>query len=686
MSTSPASDPGAVLLHETAQRIRLRCPLAVSPTDLRVQLERLPGVSTVRVTAAIRSATVHYDGRRSTRTAILGLVTRMARQRVRAEPRAGSRPRGRAGILHTVPALAAAVTPLAPSASRPALALGALAARTLARPPQERHTAANLLDTLSLATIALTGHPVTAMASILLGRVAEVWRDQLLDDADRLLEHLTPPVDPDYPATRDGGSRRVDARELRPGDVVTLKSGQVVPADGLVRSGRARLFPRTHVESPEGRPVRAGNRLASGERLLDGQVTYVVERPASQSQARRMRDHVRHTLHTQEALGRLTPDLDRLVALPLTAAGLVLAMTGDASRTAAMLQADPQHGLQLSHPVAREAALYALARQGMLGNGLETVERLATATVLAVEDLRIVTERNWRVAEVRSSVPRLSRRRLSAWLARLSGIEPAEAESAGFRDRQVAAWLEHGAVLHDPPQVLHVAGAEPLRRSWGLELTHPDRGSLERVLGIVEGGRLLGSVKLKVRLRPRVAKHFAELRRHGFRRIAILTEDLEERAGPELESLGADVVLSSSREAQGRWLEQAVEGGERIALLHTGLRDLLPPGGLSLCPVEADAGAHAVLLGEPLLSLIAARSVAMRVYRNMRRQFGATMGINGALMVASGLRLIPPIASASLHHASALALLRWSMSLARVGATGTGAMGRLTDVDVAEDT
>lgn len=92
-----------------------------------------------------------------------------------------------------------------------------------------------------------------------------------------------------------------------------------------------------------------------------------------------MREHVRHTLRTRDAQGGLTPDLERPTALPITAAGLVLAITGDAGRTAAMLQADPQQGLLLSHPVARAAALYALAREGLLGRGLETVERLATA-------------------------------------------------------------------------------------------------------------------------------------------------------------------------------------------------------------------------------------------------------------------------------------------------------------------
>lgn len=657
----------ACVAHETAQRVRLEVPPSVSLTDLRVQLERVPGVTSVRLMRPVRSITVHHDGRRPTRSAVLEALERELRAPRPVEPATPRRRRGdrrASGMAPMLPALATAALPLTPAGARPVVALGALAARTLTRPPEEQRTAAFLLDTLSLATTALTGHPIATTTSILLGSVAERWRDGLLEDADRLLDHLTPSVDAEYVTTRNQVNLRLAADALRTGDVVGLEAGQVVPADGLVRSGTARTAPRTRSEAPEGREVGRGHRIASGERLSSGALHYVVERPASRSQGRRMKEHVQHTLRTRDTPGGLTPELERLTALPITAAGLVLAITGDAGRTAAMLQADPQQGLLLSHPVAREAALYALAREGLLGKGLETVERLATATALAVEDIRILTERTWQVAEVRSTGKRLAQATVRRWLAQLAGTAAVDADYAGFRDRQVSDWLEHGAVLHDPPRTLHVGGAEPLRRTWGLQLAHADRGSLERVLGIVADGKLVGSVKLRVALRPDVAAQLQQLRRLGIRRIAILTEDLEESPGPELAALGADVVISSSRAEQGRWLEQAVEDGEGVALLHTGLRDLLPPGGLSLCPAEAEAGAHAVLIGEPLRSLIAARSVARSLHRELRQQFGATMTINAALMVASGLRLIPPIVNTTLHHAATLVLLRRSMGLA----------------------
>jgi cation transport ATPase len=255
MNARARTAPDARIAHESTQRVRLQVPPSISLTDLRVQLERLPGVTSVRVASLIRSVTVHHDGRRRSRTAILGAFERELRapRHVEAEtPPRRERARSGTGLAPLLPALAAAALPLTPTGARPAVALGALAARTLTRPPQERRTAAFLLDTLSLATTALTGHPIATGTSMLLGSAAERWRDNLLEDADCLLGHLTPPVDHEYATTRDGTTVRLDADALRRGDLVELVAGQVVPADGLVRSGDARIAPRIRTEAPRG--------------------------------------------------------------------------------------------------------------------------------------------------------------------------------------------------------------------------------------------------------------------------------------------------------------------------------------------------------------------------------------------------------------------------------------------------
>jgi hypothetical protein len=87
---------------------------------------------------------------------------------------------------------------------------------------------------------------------------------------------------------------------------------------------------------------------------------------------------------------------------------------------------------------------------------------------------------------------------------------------------------------------------------------------------------------------------------------------------------------------------------------------------LRLCPVESEAGAHGVLLGEPLPSLIAARQAAVAVRHTLRKQFARSVAMNAGLMIASAMRWVPPIATTSIKHGLAFMLLGESARLAQV--------------------
>ncbi len=655
----------ATLLHETATRLRFRLALGTDPAQVRVALELLSGVRSVRCAAAARSVTVLYDGRAETRRAIVDLMPALLGRGTGSDL-----PRRRERTLPFEVALAAAAAaPLLPPAAASTAALALIGARALGAWRKGADVAAVALDSVSLAVSALTGHPATATWSLLMGSAAEQQRNRMLRQTDRLLAFLAPPIRRRYDIVRAGEPRAVDAAALVAGDRIRLGHGAVVPADGIVLAGGAEVDTGPLAAQPTRRLAR-GDRISSGAHVLNGEIELRVERPSARSRNARLRDHVRHVLRTREAPGPLTPDLERLIALPMTAAGLVLALTGDVARTASMLQADPQMGMSLAQPVAREAAVYATARHGVLLSGLDSLDRLATATTFAFEDIGVLAEPYWSIERVMAGGEAIDPSQARRWLTLLAGHDDDGLVDAGLPDEQIAAWREHGSVLNVDGRVLHVGGAALLERTWGLRLPEPDRRSLVRRLGVVENGRLLASIHLGCRLRAGVARQFAQLRALGVRRIAVFTEDPAARPAQALTQLGADVVVSADRLAQERWLDAAVQRGERVALVHTGLRDLLPPGGLSLCPVDAEAGAHGVLLAEPLPSLLAARAVAMAVRRRLRRHFGTSVTLNAGLMVAAAMRWLPPLATAGIKHGLAVLLLRQSARLARLEVAG----------------
>jgi cation transport ATPase len=636
--------PAVTVVHEAGPRIRLRVAGDVDAVDLRLRVQQLPGVESVRLNAAARSLVVAHDGRKATREALL---QESARRPAAITVPQTHRQAARLPVAASVAGAALAAALPQPGRSIVALALvagkSALAWRAGSEPT------AITLDAISLATTALTGHPLTATTSVMLSSVAEQWRDSLLEDADRLFAHLVPTEEAAYDVVRAGRHRLLAATSIVPGDRVALAADQIAPVDGVVEpDSDGGGFARLH----------AGDRIARPVRLL-------AEKDAAHSRSARLRSHIRHAVTTRDQPGPLTPDMERLLAVPIAAGGLVLALTKDTARTASMLQADPQQAVALAHRVAREAALYAAARHGALMSSLDAIERLAVARTVAFQDVGVLTDSYWYVGPIEVLDPAVTAEQVRGWLARSIGTPDPQRLQAGIADAIVDGWLDHGAVVAEGAAVVHIAGSRVIERTWSLSHAELERHSLARFVGIVREGRLLARVELESRLRPGIREQFGRLRALGVRRIAVFTENPYEATAQRLRALGADAVIAGEREQQGAWLDAETEAERRTALVHTSMRDLLPPGGLSLCPVDAESGAHGVLLGEPLASLVSTRAVAQQLRSDIRRHFGSSMALNAGLMVASALAGVPPISVALARHGFSALLLAQSARLAR---------------------
>jgi cation transport ATPase len=666
------------ILHETRTRLRLRLPLNTTNVKaFEARLLAVDGVSSVRANSIVQCAVVHHDGRAQTREAVLA--------RLHAPPSTifwrPAAPRKRQPVTApasiVTPALAAAL-PVIPAALRRSAALGAIALRVLAQSQTLRTDAAGvLLDVASLGALAVSKQELAVAASVVLRDMSERLSLRFIRQADELLDQLVPSESDRYQVRRERGDTGdwswKPPRGIRPGDRVRLFSGDIVPVDACVVEGQATLAAPAAPATQ--RAVQPGDHVASGERLLDGAVQVRAEADAASSRLQRLRDHVQHAIHSREPMGRLTPSMERVLSLPLTAGALVLGFTGDTVRAASILQADPQKGLDLAIPLAREAALYALARQGLLASGLEAIERLGVARTLVLQDAGVLATGRWTIELVQmedASDPQP----LREWLAALADIPTGVLDTASFPDLLVRQWIRHGAVLHTDAGDLHVASPARLWRVWGIAAAglpaRAVREPLRRVLFAVRDARVLGRIELASPMRPNAIENLYRLTGLGFDRIAIFAEGdgVDSEDTPEavaVDALAGALVFPDDRGLRSDWLAEAARDGLPLVLVHTVLRDLLPPGSLSLTPTDADAGAHGVLLGDPMAGLVAARTVARHVHRRLVLHQNAASMVNAVLMMASALRWMPPVGTALLHHGFALMLLLDSLRLEAMG-------------------
>lgn len=658
---------GARIEHETRRRLRVSADPAADVQALRRRCGELEGVRSVRANPRLHCLVVEHDGAAATRQRVLDLLGAGAPQP--PQPGAGSAARIPGLGWDWIPALGALGTLAAPRDWRRAAALATVAARLLAQPQRLRQDpAAVVLDAGSLAALAAAGQGPVVAASVLLRLGAERMSARLVRQADGLLSQLLPHEAAQYRVAGDaaGAELWLGLHEVRAGDRLRLAAGDIVPVDGWVAQGAARVA----AAAPEARQhqVEAGDALPAGARLLQGELVLQAETEAAASRLARMREQLRHALESRDPPGPLRPDPGRLVSLPLTAAALVMGLTGDSARAGAMLQADPRQGLDLALPVAREAALYALGRHGLLTGGLEAIERLAGAGTLVLQDTSVLASGRWSVRAVEPVAPATSQAQVLRWLAGLVRA-PADQPLPSLPDALVREWVRHGALLVDGGHEVHLASPRRLQAVWGLQLPprrgRPDAGHIERELAVVVGGRVRARVVLASALRPAAAARLRQLTALGFGRIALFVEDDGQAAPAATDPLlgaapGLQVVSSAARRD---WLSAAAASGQPLVFAHTTLRDLVPPGSLGLTPMDAEAGAHGMLLDDPLASLVAARRAARAVHRRLALHQGAATALNAGLMMASALRWIPPLGTTLLHHGFALVLLLDSLRL-----------------------
>jgi cation-transporting ATPase I len=290
------------------------------------------------------------------------------------------------------------------------------------------------------AASALLGSPIDAIlvGSVLTGNAMLAASQQVR--AERLLRRLLAVQDP--PARRvacgreGGGRETVDAALLRPGDVIEVRAGEVVPAD-------ARIIEAVDVETDESSltgeslPVAKQTAATPGVALADrscmlyaattvvaGTAVAVVTAVGPQSEAHRAADAPRaegSAVGLQSQLRDLTNS-----ALPFTMAGgavvsglgllrLVPLRHAVASGVAVAVAAVPE-GLPLVATLAQQASARRLSRTGALVRTPRSVEALGRVDVVCFDKTGTLSENRLRVSHVHTA-PDFSREQVLTFAA-----------------------------------------------------------------------------------------------------------------------------------------------------------------------------------------------------------------------------------------------------------------------------
>lgn len=189
--------------------------------------------------------------------------------------------------------------------------------------------------------------------------------------------------------------------DLRVGDVIALRAGDMIPVDGEVRTGQA-VVDESAITG-EAAPVRkaAGNSVMSGGILQNGYLEVVVKVEVKDSVMRRLNDTVNDV---QARKGAFATIVDRFATywVPIVVIGALIFiciegyLTGHWKRSldrglVLMLLACPC-SIVLAAPVASLSTIAVAAKHGVIIKGSEVLESLGSVDTVAVDKTGTMTK------------------------------------------------------------------------------------------------------------------------------------------------------------------------------------------------------------------------------------------------------------------------------------------------------
>jgi len=475
----------------------------------------------------------------------------------------------------------------------------------------------------------------------------------------------------------------VAVERLGVGDVVLIRSGELVPVDGVVTSAEAVLdesaltgesLPVTHVR---GAAVPSG--VANAGAAFELRAT----RLASESAYANLVELVRAAETQRAPFIRLA---DRYAAsfLPLTlaiAAG-AWAASGDAVRAVAVLVVATPCPLILAAPIAIVSGVSRAARAGVIVKGGTAIERLGEArTVLldktgtltlgepAVQEIvPLVEERPEDVLRLAASVDQLSAHVLAEALvhdAERRGLRLAEPVGAKEAPGQgIEGSVEGRRVAVGSASWLRERGYEK-RGEEGLGDGGGDAGLAKVLVGV--DGRLAGIVVMADRLRDDARDLAGRLRDAGVRQVAMVTGDRQAVADRIAAETGLDRVYAEQQPDDKLDVVREMRADPELApvvMVGDGINDApalaLADVGIAMAgqgaTVSSDT-ADAVITGDRIDRVGVAVEVGRRALGIARQSVVVGIGLSLVAMGFAAFGYIPPIAGALLQEGIDVAVI-----------------------------
>ena len=541
-----------------------------------------------------------------------------------------------------------------------------------------------------LVTIMLLGHWLEMRALGGASSALDALAALLPDEAEKVI---------------DGTTRTVDISELVVGDVVLVRAGARVPADGTILEGAAEFD--EGMITGESRPVfrDTGDKVVAGTVATDNTVRVRVEATGGDTALAGIQ---RMVADAQESSSRAQALADRAAALLFWFALISALITAvvwttigspdDAVvRTVTVLVIACPHALGLAIPLVIAISTERAAKSGVLIKDRMALERMRTIDVVLFDKTGTLTEGAHAVTGVAATVGVTEGELLALAAAAEADSEHPVARAivaaaaahpeasrrqiraTGFSaasGRGVRATVDGAEILVGGPNMLREFNLTTPAELTDTTSAWTGRGA--GVLHIVRDGQIIGAVAVEDKIRPESRAAVKALQDRGVK-VAMITGDAQQVAHAVGQDLGIDEVFAEVLpQDKDTKVTQLQERGLSVAMVGDGVNDA-PALARAEVGIAIGAGtdvamesAGVVLASDDPRAILSMIELSQASYRKMIQNLIWASGYNilsvplaAGVLASSGI-LLPPAAAAVLMSLSTIVVALNAQLLRRI--------------------
>lgn len=299
-----------------------------------------------------------------------------------------------------------------------------------------------LMALATVGAICIKEFPEAVMVMILY-QIGEYMQDKAVDKSRNAISALMN-IRPDY-ANLNG--QKIAPEEVKIGDIITVKTGEKIPLDGIVTKGRASIDTSALTGESLPRSVKSGDEIVSGSINLDGLLEIRVTKPFGESTVSKILELVENASSKKAKAENFITKFARYYTPAVVIIACIIALIPPfyIERALTFLVISCPCALVISIPLTFFAGIGGASANGILVKGSSYLEALSKVKTTVFDKTGTLTKGNFKVVEINSKNQDLLK-------------YVASAESASFHPIAKAIITAYQGELLTPSDIQEIAG------------------------------------------------------------------------------------------------------------------------------------------------------------------------------------------------------------------------------------